>query len=438
MSDVRRFALVTGASSRIGAACAEHFAGCGYDLLLVAPREVRLDTIARRIQKAEGRQVDTYVADLSSSAGLSLIAQLLGERDDIDVFVNSTCLGEPEGIAGINADATEYLTSINMLACTQLSHAALAGFRRRGYGMLVNIVACISSDAPTTAADESTSNAHVAAFSSALQLEYRNSGIEVQTVSSRSLCAEFYEASEGNSLVALERLFRPADETVGNRMLAVQRKQVDKLLREGALPQQVDAVVTNFGFSIGPFAMRDLVGLDTGWRSRSGSDEISHIEKSLCEAGRLGLTAGRGYYLYEPGSWSPLPDSEVEKLVLEACNRLDIKRRTITDDEILDRILYPMINEGARILEEGFVACAEDIDAIWRQGYGWPVSRGGPMHYADDIDLAVVFERLLYMAAIDGDASLRPAALLRKLALSGQTFSSHRAANPLELAASSS
>ncbi len=97
-----------------------------------------------------------------------------------------------------------------------------------------------------------------------------------------------------------------------------------------------------------------------------------------------------------------------------------------------------MINEGARILEEGFVACAEDIDAIWRQGYGWPVSRGGPMHYADDIDLAVVFERLLYMAAIDGDASLRPAALLRKLALSGQTFSSHRAANPLELAASSS
>lgn len=437
MSDVRRFALVTGASSWIGAACAEHFASCGYDLILVASREGRLDTIVSRIQKAEGRQVDTCVVDLSSSAGIATIAQLLGKRDDIDVVVNNTCLGASEGLASINTHATERLTSISMLACTQLSHAALAGFRHRGYGTLVNIVACVSSDAPTTVADESISNVHVAAFSSALQLEYTNSGIVVQAVSSRSLCTEFCEASEGNSLVALERLFRSADETVGNRMLAVQRKQADKLLREGALPQQVDAVVTNFGFSIGPFAMRDLVGLNTGWRSRNGSDEISHIEESLCEAGRLGLTAGRGYYLYESGSWSPLPDSEVEKLILETCNRFDMKRRTITDGEILDRILYPMINEGARILEEGFVARAEDIDAIWRQGYGWPVSRRGPMHYADDIDLAFVFERLSYMAAIDSDASLRPTELLRKLALSGRTFSSHLVANPPEFAASS-
>lgn len=173
MSDVRRFALVTGASWWIGAACAEHFASCGYDLILVASREGRLDTIVSRIQKAEGRQVDTCVVDLSSSAGLATIAQLLGKRDDIDVVVNNTCLGASEGIASINANATERLTSISMLACTQLSHAALAGFRRRGYGTLVNIVACVSSDAPTTVADESISNVHVAAFSSALQLEYR-------------------------------------------------------------------------------------------------------------------------------------------------------------------------------------------------------------------------------------------------------------------------
>jgi len=438
MSDVRRFALVTGASSKIGAACAEYFASCGYDLILAAPREVQIDTIARRIQKTEGRQVDTYAVGLSSSAGLSAIAQLLGERDDIDVFVNNTCLGEPKGMASINADATENLTSISMLACTQLSHAALAGFRRRGHGTLVNIAACVSSNAPTAVAGENASNAYVEAFSSALQLEYANSGIVVKTVSSRSLCTEFCEASEGNSRLCPEILFRSADETVGNRMLAVQRKQADKLLREGALPQQVDAVVRNFGLSIGPFAMRDLIGIDTSWRSRSGNDEVSRIEESLCEAGRLGLTVGRGYYLYEPDSWSPLPDSEVEKLILETCDRLDIKRRTITDDEILDRILYPMINEGARILEEGFVTCAEDIDAIWRQGYGWPVSWSGPMHYADDIDLAIVFERLSYMAATDSDASLRPAALLRKLALSGRTFSSHLVANPPELAASSS
>jgi 3-hydroxyacyl-CoA dehydrogenase len=206
---------------------------------------------------------------------------------------------------------------------------------------------------------------------------------------------------------------------VGNRMLMVRGKQADKLLLEGVLPQQVDAVITKFGMPMGPFAMLDLAGLDIGRRSRKDRGEISEIEDALCEAGRFGQKTGKGYYRYEQGSRSPLPDTEVENLITNTW-----KRRAVSDDEILDRILYPMINEGARILEEGIAARAGDIDVVWLHGYGWPIHRGGPMYYADEIGLARVAERLSYQSAIDGDASLRPNALLSRLASSGQTFAS--------------
>ena len=211
---------------------------------------------------------------------------------------------------------------------------------------------------------------------------------------------------------------------VGNRMLMVRGKQADKLLLEGVLPQQVDAVITKFGMPMGPFAMLDLAGLDIGWRSRKDRGEISEIEDALCEAGRFGQKTGKGYYRYEQGSRSPLPDTDVENLIANTWARRGLKRRAVSDDEILDRILYPMINEGARILEEGIAARAGDIDVVWLYGYGWPIYRGGPMYYADEIGLARVAERLSYQSAIDGDASLRPNSLLSRLASSGQTFAS--------------
>jgi 3-hydroxyacyl-CoA dehydrogenase len=211
---------------------------------------------------------------------------------------------------------------------------------------------------------------------------------------------------------------------VGNRMLMVRGKQADKLLLEGVLPQQVDAVITKFGMPMGPFAMLDLAGLDIGWRSRKDRGEISEIEDALCEAGRFGQKTGKGYYRYEQGSRSPLPDTDVENLITNTWARRGLKRRAVSDDEILDRILYPMINEGARILEEGIAARAGDIDVVWLYGYGWPIHRGGPMYYADEIGLARVAERLSYQSAIDGDASLRPNSLLSRLASSGQTFAS--------------
>ena len=214
------------------------------------------------------------------------------------------------------------------------------------------------------------------------------------------------------------------DGFVGNRMLAARSKQSEKFLFEGALPQQVDAVVTKFGLPMGPFAMGDLAGLDIGWRSRKDRGIKSEIADALCEAGRFGQKTGKGYYKYEGGSRAPLSDPDVEKLIVDTCARLGLKRREIGDDEILERMIYPMINEGARILEEGIAARPSDIDVVWLYGYGWPIYRGGPMHYADQVGLRHIADRLSYYARATSDPSLEPAPLLKRLAAEGKTFAS--------------
>ena len=214
------------------------------------------------------------------------------------------------------------------------------------------------------------------------------------------------------------------DGFVGNRMLAARSKQSDKLLYEGALPQQVDAVVTKFGMPMGPFAMGDLAGLDIGWRSRKDRGIKSEIADAICEAGRFGQKTGKGYYKYEPGSRAPLPDPEIEKLIEETVTKLGLKRRQVSDEEILERMVYPMVNEGARILEEKIAARPADIDVVWLYGYGWPVYRGGPMFYADQVGLKHIADRLSYYAKQTNDPSLEPAPLLKRLADEGKTFAS--------------
>ncbi|MGY3389708.1 3-hydroxyacyl-CoA dehydrogenase [Bradyrhizobium sp. USDA 3311] len=219
------------------------------------------------------------------------------------------------------------------------------------------------------------------------------------------------------------------DGFVGNRMLAQRGKQSEKLLFEGALPQQVDAVVTKFGMPMGPFAMGDLAGLDIGWRSRKDRGIKSEIADALCEAGRFGQKTGKGYYKYEAGSRSPLPDPEVEKLIDETLLRLGRKKRAVSDEEILERMMYPMINEGAKILEEGIAARPSDIDVVWLYGYGWPIYRGGPMFWADTVGLKHIADRLAFYAKETNDPSLEPAPLLKKLAAEGKTFASLAAAS---------
>ena len=214
---------------------------------------------------------------------------------------------------------------------------------------------------------------------------------------------------------------------VGNRMLARRSAEAERLLLEGALPQEVDAAVTGFGFPMGPFAMADMAGLDVGWRIRKGRGERNEIEDTLCEAGHFGQKTGKGYFRYNAGSRTPLPDPEVERIILDASSRAGVARRAITQEETVERMIFPMINEGARILEEGVATRPSDIDVIWVYGYGWPVWRGGPMYYADQLGLAHIRDRLTLFAERSGDETLRPAVRLRRLAAEGRGFASSAA-----------
>jgi 3-hydroxyacyl-CoA dehydrogenase len=213
------------------------------------------------------------------------------------------------------------------------------------------------------------------------------------------------------------------DGFIGNRMLARRSTETERLLLEGALPREIDAAITEFGFPMGPCAMGDLAGLDVGWRIRRERGTKAPITDTLCEQGRFGQKTGKGYYLYEPGSRVPRPDPQVEELILETSRHLGVERRAISKQEIVERMLYPMINEGARILEEGIAMRPGDIDVVWIYGYGWPVAHGGPMYYADQLGLGVIAGRLSHYADQLGDKAMAPAPLLARLAGEGKGFS---------------
>jgi 3-hydroxyacyl-CoA dehydrogenase len=211
---------------------------------------------------------------------------------------------------------------------------------------------------------------------------------------------------------------------VGNRMLRVRSIEAERLLLEGALPQDIDAALVNFGFPMGPFATGDLAGLDIGWRMRKAQGARAEIADQLCEAGRFGQKTGKGFYLYETGSRTPRPDPEVEQLIVATSKRLGIARRAIAGEEIVERLIFPTINEGARILEEGIALRPGDIDVIWIYGYGFPVWRGGPMYHADRVGLPHIRDRLAEFARRTGDRRHDPAPLLARLATEGRGFAS--------------
>src|SRR5438552_826175 len=209
---------------------------------------------------------------------------------------------------------------------------------------------------------------------------------------------------------------------VGNRMLHQRGTQSEKLILEGALPHQVDKVLTDFGFPMGPFAMSDMAGLDVGWRIRKGLGTKSPVADRICELGRFGQKTGSGYFKYEKGDRTPIPDSEVEKIIVDVATSQGITRRFISDEEILQRLLYPMVNEGAKILDEKIAIRASDIDVIWVYGYGWPVYRGGPMFWSSQIGLPKVRDKMLEFQKATGDAFWTPAPLLNRLADEGKGF----------------
>jgi 3-hydroxyacyl-CoA dehydrogenase len=205
---------------------------------------------------------------------------------------------------------------------------------------------------------------------------------------------------------------------VGNRMLAQRQREATKLILEGAMPCDVDRVLYDFGFPMGPFAMSDLAGLDIGWSRETSKGET--VREILCEMDRRGQKTVAGFYDYDDNR-TPRPSPVVEGIILDLAARTGIERRAISDDGILQRCIYPMINEGAKILEEGKALRASDIDVIWINGYGWPVYRGGPMYYADTIGLGTVLARIRDFEAKFGP-DFKPAALLERLVAEGRRF----------------
>jgi 3-hydroxyacyl-CoA dehydrogenase len=211
---------------------------------------------------------------------------------------------------------------------------------------------------------------------------------------------------------------------VGNRMLAARSRESQALLLEGAMPWEIDKALYDFGFAMGPFSMSDLAGLDIGWVAENSRGLT--IRDRLCEAGRRGQKTGAGYYDYDENrNATPSPVSEA--IVREFAAASGVAQRTFTADEIVDRLVYPMINEGAKILEEGKAIRSSDIDVIWVNGYNWPVYRGGPMFMADQIGLPVVLEKMRAFQTQFGD-DWKPASLLETLAAEGKRFAEYRRA----------
>ncbi len=205
---------------------------------------------------------------------------------------------------------------------------------------------------------------------------------------------------------------------IGNRMLNQREREAKKLVLEGASPWDVDRVLYDFGFPMGPFRMNDLAGLDLGWVMEESKS--STLREMLCEMGRLGQKVGAGYYDYDVNR-NAKPSSVTEKIIEDFIAKSGKNPRKISDEEIMERCIYPMINEGAKILEEGKALRASDIDVVWVNGYGWPVYRGGPMYYADQIGLEKILVKMKEFHAIMGD-EFKPAPLLEKLVADGKTF----------------
>lgn len=222
------------------------------------------------------------------------------------------------------------------------------------------------------------------------------------------------------------------DGFVGNRMIHAYGREAGFLLEEGALPQQVDKVMTDIGLAMGPFAMSDLAGLDVGYRirqeqaaTRPPEQRYSNIADKIVEMERLGQKTSAGYYRYEAGSRKPIPDPEIDALIVAESEALGITRREISDEEILKRLMYQLVNEGANILEEGIAQRASDIDVIYIYGYGFPAHLGGPMFYADMMGLEKVYADVNKFHAEHGEF-WEPAGLLERLASEDKTFADHK------------
>lgn len=207
---------------------------------------------------------------------------------------------------------------------------------------------------------------------------------------------------------------------VGNRIFAARDQQANQMLLEGATPQQIDKALVDFGFPMGTFTLFDMAGgIELGWRLRQETGEVDEIGDALYHSGRLGQRVGKGYYRYEPGSRTPVPDPETDRIIAEVRAKHGVAVRAVSDQEIIDRMILPMINEAAKILDEGIAQRASDIDVVWNTGYGWPIDRGGPVYFGDQVTPTAIVARLRELRAAHGD-HFTPSPLLERCAAEGK------------------
>ncbi len=216
---------------------------------------------------------------------------------------------------------------------------------------------------------------------------------------------------------------------IGNRMLSGYGREAQMLLLDGSTPTQVDSTLEKFGMAMGPLAMGDLAGLDVGYKARQARTDLPDDPKLfrmgtvLVEMDRLGQKTGAGYYKYDPETRARVADPEVEALIKEEAAKLGIEQREISEEEILQRCFYPLINEGALILEEGIAQRPSDIDVVYVYGYAFPAAKGGPMFYADQVGLKNVYDKICEFRDRYGEEYWKPAPLLKELAEKGSSFS---------------
>ena len=215
---------------------------------------------------------------------------------------------------------------------------------------------------------------------------------------------------------------------IGNRMLGGYGREAQMLLMDGCTPSQVDSALEKFGMAMGPLAMGDLAGLDVGYKARQGRTDLPddpklyRIGTLLVEMGRYGQKTGSGFYQYDAETRARMADPEIEAMIKAEAAKIGVEQRDISDEEILQRCFYPLINEGARILEEGIAQRPSDIDVVYVFGYAFPVAKGGPMYYADQIGLKQVYDKICEFRDRDGEQYWQPAPLLKQLAEAGKTF----------------
>ena len=389
--DVKKVGIIGGGT--MGGGIAMNFINAGIPVIMIEVKQDALDrgisTVRKNYERSRTAKPEETEArmsrltgslDMSALADCDMVVEAVFERMDIkkDIFTKLDAICKPGAILATNTSGL----NIDEIASVTKRPEAVIGLHFFSPANVMKLVEVVRAD--------HTSKSVIA---TCMKLSKRIGKIAVLV----GVCPGF----------------------VGNRILGARQREAQKLMFEGAMPWDIDRVLYDFGFPMGPFAMSDLAGLDIGWVKEKSNGET--IRDVLCEMDRRGQKTGAGYYDYDPETRAAKPSPVTETIIQDFVAKSGVNPRQITDEEILERCLYPMVNEGAKILEEGKAIRASDIDVIWQNGYGWPVYRGGPMFWGDQIGAAKIAAKMAEYEGQMGEA-YKPAKLLEEKAAEGKAF----------------